>query len=105
MTYRLTANKTKLYALAKSFWPEIQPMKHTEFCKYYRVQRYGLSFRTGDYYHKLHLSMSWGKGMLVDNWTTRDDNDIEIRASETVTLDLETLRKFGMLEEVKEVQR
>lgn len=33
-TYRLTANKTKLYALAKRIYPNIEPMKNTDFIKY-----------------------------------------------------------------------
>lgn len=32
--YRLKANKTKLYAFAKQYYPNIEPMKKTEFIKY-----------------------------------------------------------------------
>ena len=42
--YRLTANKTKFYNLAKKFWPDIEPMRRVEFIKYHRVRDYGLIF-------------------------------------------------------------
>ena len=38
MTYRLHATKTKLYRLAKHYWPEIMPMRETEYTKYPRVR-------------------------------------------------------------------
>jgi hypothetical protein len=101
---KLTANKTKLYTLAKSFWPEIQPMKHTEFTKYARVRDYKLSFRAGTYYHELFLSCCWGRVLLADEWSTCDDDGSETKGRETHRLNLDTLRKFDMLEEIPDAK-
>ena len=74
-TYRLTANKTKLYALAKRIYPNIEPMKNTDFIKYYRVRDYALEFWSGEHFHHLFLSVCGGKARLADRWSTYDEND------------------------------
>ena len=47
--YRLNANKTKFYKLAKKNYPEIGPMKSTRFVKYPRSRDYALDFKIGEY--------------------------------------------------------
>lgn len=107
MTYRLNANKTKLYKLAASLWPDIQPMRHTEFAKAYRSRDCWLTFRTGKYpntvYHKAFLMTSYGKVVLCDDWCYYTD-DGNKTGWETHTLDLDTLRKFELLEEVPDLK-
>ena len=100
--YRLTANKTKFYNLAKKFWPDIEPMRRVEFIKYHRVRDYGLIFRAGDYFHWLFLSCAYGNVRLGDDWRTYDDAGERVHGWECHTLTFEELMDAGMLEEVKE---
>lgn len=100
MALRLNANKTKLYNLAKAYYPEIEPRKNTQFIKYDRVRDYALDFRAGDYYHHLFLSICGGKARLGDDWRTYEDDGTETKHWECHTLSLNELRKFDLLEEV-----
>lgn len=108
MTYRLTANKTKLYKLAASIWPDIQPMRETEFAKAYRSRDCWLTFRTGKYpntsYHKVFLMTSCGKVVLCDDGCSCNDDDTETEWWEVHHLDMDTLRRFGLLEEVPDLK-
>lgn len=97
---KLTVNKSKFYALAKEYWPDIEPMRRTEFVKFFRVRDYKLTFRAGSYYHDVFLSACFGRGLLADEYSYYEDNGEEIKARETHRLDLDTLRRFGMLEEI-----
>ena len=100
--YRLTANKTKFYNLAKKFWPDIEPMRRVEFIKYHRVRDYGLIFRAGDYFHRLFLSCAYANVRLGDDWHTYDDGGERVHGWECHTLTFQELMEAGMLEEVKE---
>lgn len=99
-TYRLTANKTKLYALAKSLYPCIEPMKNTDFIKYSRVRDYALDFWSGEHFHHLFLSVCGGQARLADWWSTYDENDERTEHWECRVLELDELREFGLVEEV-----
>lgn len=71
--YRIKANKTKLYALARSIYPTIETMKNTEFVKYFRSRDYALDFWSGSHFHHLFLSVCGGKARLGDRWTETDE--------------------------------
>lgn len=101
MTYRLHANKTKLYNLARYFWPDISPMRKTEYIKYFRVRDYALHFQAGNYYHRIFLSVCGGKVRLADTYSYTDDDGEEIKAREVHTITEDILRKFQLLEEVQ----
>jgi len=98
--YRLTANKTKFYNLAKAYFPDIVPRKDVEFIKYARCRDYALNFQAGAYYHHLFLSICHGKARLGDDWSTYDDDGKEVKCWECHVLSLDELRTFGLLEEV-----
>ena len=100
MTLRLNANKTKLYNLAKAYFPEIEPRKNTQFVKYNRVREYALDFWVGNYYHHLTLIICGGKALLGDAWTSYEDDGTKTKYWEYNTLSLDELRKFDLLEEV-----
>lgn len=102
MTYRLNVNKTKFYALAKHYYPEICSMKYCEFIKYFRVRDYALNFRSGNFYHYLFLSTCYGKVLLADSWETDEDDGTITKARETHRLSLDELKEYGMIEEIPE---
>ena len=92
---RLTANKSKFYALAKDYWPEIPPRKQVEFIKYPRRRDYGLVFQAGGYYHRLFLATCAGKVCLSHEWSDGDK-----RSREVHNPSLDKLRQYGLVEEV-----
>ena len=98
--YRLNVNKTKLYRLAKRYYPEIGPMKAAAFIKYPRSRDYALDFKVGEYYHHLFLSVCGGKARLGDEWLTYDDEWEWVSRWECHSLTLDELRAFDMAEEV-----
>ena len=98
--YRLKANKTKLYAFAKQYYPNIEPMKKTEFIKYGRSRDYALDFWDGEHYHHIFLSVLAGKARLGDEWTDYDDNDEPVNHWHCHTIGLDELQKFGFVEEM-----
>ena len=98
--YRLNANKSKFYALAKRYYPEIVPMKQTQFIKHYRRRDYTLEFRSGSYYHSLFLSVCAGDVLLGDDWCTYDDDGECTSHWECHNLTLKELLELGLLEEV-----
>ena len=102
---KLTANKSKLYALAKEFWPDIEPMRRTEFTKFSRVRDYKLKFRSGTYYHEIFLTACCGRGLLADEYSYYDDYCEETKGRETHRIDLDTLRKYEMLEEIPDLKK
>lgn len=99
--YRLTANKTKFYKLAKWWFPDICPMRQTSFVKYTRSRDYALDFRSGIYYHHLFLSACCGRPLLGDQWHTYTEDGKKESGWETVPLKLEQLHELEMLEEVQ----
>lgn len=99
--YRLTANKTKLYALAKRIHPNIEPMKNTDFIKYYRVRDCALEFWSGGHFHHLYLSVCGGKARLADGWSTCNENDEKTEHWECRAIELDELREFGLVEEAE----
>lgn len=103
--YRLNVNKTKLYKLAKSFWPEIEPMRQTEFIKFHRVRDYGMKFRSGTYYHNLFLACCGGGVLLADDWSVYDDDCNETTGRETHRLSWDMLQKFELLKEIPDLRR
>lgn len=98
--YRLNVNKTKLYRLAKQYYPEIGPMKAAAFIKYPRSRDYALDFKVGEYYHHLFLSVCGGKARLGDDCYTYDDEGERVSRWECHALTLDELRAFDMVEEV-----
>lgn len=100
--YRLKANKTKLYALARSIYPTIETMKNTEFVKYFRSRDYALDFWSGSHFHHLFLSICGGKARLGDRWTETDERGETVERWECRPIELDELREFGLVEEVAE---
>ena len=98
MAYRLTANKTKLYKLAKQYYPEIEIMRKAEFIKYPRSRSYALDFRSGSYFHHLFFSVCGGQPLLGDSWSTEDDDGNKTSYWETHKLTLAELQEYGLLE-------
>lgn len=99
--YRLNANKSKLYALAKKYYPEIEPMRKTEFIKYPSVRDYALNFNCGNFHHHLFLSVCGGRPTLGDKLTQYLDNGDSLTDWNTHTLTLDELREFDILEAVE----
>ena len=100
--YYLTANKTKLYALAKHFHPDIEPMRRTRFVKHYRSRSYSLDFRSGEAaYHHMFLSVCGGRPTLGDELTLYLENDERMTDWNATTLTLDECRAYGLLEEVE----
>lgn len=97
--YRLNVNKSKFYALAKRYYPEIEPMRRTEFIKYFRARDYALNFRSGSYYHHLFLSVCGGRPTLGDEWDTYDEDGSRVSYWECHALTLDELRALDMVEE------
>lgn len=100
--YRLKANKTKLYAFAKQYYPNIEPMKKTEFIKYDRSRDYALDFWDGEHYHHIFLSVCAGKAHIGDKWTDYDENDEQVERWQCRTIELDELQKFGLVEKVQQ---
>ena len=98
--YRLNVNKTKLYRLAKQYYPEIGPMKAAAFIKYPRSRDYALDFKVGEWYHHLFLSVCGGKARLGDEWLAYDDEGERVSRWECHSLTLDELRALDMVEEV-----
>lgn len=98
--YRLNVNKTKLYRLAKQYYPEIGPMKAAAFIKYPRSRDYALDFKVGEHYHHLFLSVCGGKARLGDEWLAYDDEGERVSRWECRSLTLDELRALDMVEEV-----
>ncbi len=98
--YRLNANKTKFYKLAKLYLPEIGPMKRAAFTKYFRVRRYALDFQIGGRLHHLYLAVCGGTVILSDNWTEYGEEGEPIKGNATYRPKIDELREFGLLEEV-----
>lgn len=98
--YRLTANKTKFYNLAKAYYPNIAPRKDVDFIKYDRCRDFALDFSAGDCFHHLFLSVCGGKARLGDRWSTYDADGTEVNGWKCHDLALDELRVYGLLEEV-----
>lgn len=98
--YRLNANKTKLYKLAKRYYPEIGPMKRAAFIKYFRVRRYALDFWSGGRLHHLYLAVCGGAVILSDNWTEYGEEGEPIKGNVTYRPTSDELRELGLLEGV-----
>ena len=98
--YRLTANKTKFYTLAKRYFPELGPMREAKFIKYPRSRDYGLEFRAGECWHSLFLSVCGGRARLGDACTAYTEDGERVSDWEVRTLELAELQKLGMLEDV-----
>ena len=94
--YRLTANKTKLYNLAKVFYPGIESRKNTDFFKHVRSRSWALEFWDGDVFHRLTFGLFGGQPMLCDRYF--DHVDSEQWNCRSLTLDV--LRTYGLLEGV-----
>ena len=103
--YRLNVNKTKLYRLAKRYYPEIGPMKAAAFIKYPRSRDYALDFKVGEYYHHLFLSVCGGKVRLGDDCYTYNDEGERVSRWECHSLTMDELREFDMIEEIEAERR
>lgn len=100
--YRLKASKTKLYALAKRYYPNIEPMKKTEFIKYYRTRDYALDFWSGEQRHHLFLSVCAGQARLGDRRSEYNENGERVERWECHAIGLDELQKFELVEEVQQ---
>ena len=98
--YRLNVSKTKLYRLAKQYYPEIGPMKAATFIKYPRSRDYALDFKSGEHYHHLFLSVCGGQARLGDDCSTYDNEGERVSRWECRSLTLDELRALDMVEEV-----
>ena len=98
--YRLNGNKTKLYNLAKKWFPEIVRRKDTESIKYPRSRDCALKFKSGTYYHRISLMVCGGSPILCDNFYTYDDDGELVKYWETIPVTTSELRAFGLVEEV-----
>ena len=98
--YRLTANKTKLYALAKRDLPEIGPMRQAEFIRFQRARDYGLFFPIGTRCYRMRLSICCGRIMLEYIWFNLDEPGDGTVRWESRTLHLDELKELGLLEEI-----
>ena len=98
--YRLNVSKTKLYRLAKQYYPEIGPMKAATFIKYPRSRDYALDFKAGEHYHHLFLSVCGGQARLGDDCSTYDNEGERVSRWECRSLTLDELRALDMVEEV-----
>lgn len=98
--YRLTASKAKLYALAKRDFPDIGPMRRTEFIRYRRARDYGLFFSVGTRSYRMRLSACCGRVMLEYIWFNLDEPGDGTARWESRTLHLDELKEFGLLEEI-----
>ena len=101
--YRLNANKTKFYNLAKRYYPDIEPMRKTRFIKYPRVRDYALEFWSGNYHHRLLLSVCGGKVCLGDDYYAYDKKGASFASGrssswEGHSLEMKELLEFGLLE-------
>lgn len=98
--YRLTANKTKLYALAKRDLPEIGPMRQAEFIRFQRARDYGLFFPIGTRCYRMRLSICCGRIMLEYIWFNLDEPGDGTGRWENRVMRPEELKEFGLLEEI-----
>lgn len=100
-SYRLTANKTKMYKLAQRRFPDIPPMRKTEFVKYRGVRDYALTF-TVDYALtiKLFLSVCCGAPRLGITRMWWDDDGETHEAWESNALTPAECHELGLLEEI-----
>ena len=98
--YRLNVSKTKLYRLAKQYYPEIGPMKAATFIKYPRSRDYALDFKAGEPYPHLFLSVCGGQARLSDDCSTYDNEGERVSRWECRSLTLDELRALDMVEEV-----
>ena len=98
--YRLNVSKTKLYRLAKQYYPEIGPMKAATFIKYPRSRDYALDFKAGEHYHHLFLSVCGGQARLGDDCSAYDSDGERVSRWECRALTLDELRALDMVEEV-----
>lgn len=100
MQYRLNASKTKLYALAKKYWPDIEPMRKTEFIKYARSRSYSIRFNSLFYRNRVYFSACGGAVLLADDWESEDPDGSVTTGREVHCIGLDELRSFGLLEEI-----
>ena len=98
--YRLAANKTKLYALAKRDFPDIGPMRRAEFIKYPGGHSYGLRFQIGARLYRLYLATCCGRVSLAYERSDQDETGDGTARWESRTLHLNELKEFGLLEEI-----
>lgn len=98
--YRLTANKTKLYALAKSLYPCIEPMKIRTLSNIPASGTTLSIFGAVNTSTIFFLSVCGGQARLADWWSTYDENDERTEHWECRVLELDELREFGLVEEV-----
>lgn len=89
--YRLNVNKTKLYRLAKQYYPEIGPMKAAAFIKYPRSRDYALDFKVGERYYHLFLAVVGGKPRLAEDCYIYDDAGKQVSRWECHYLTLDEL--------------
>lgn len=95
--YVLNANKTKLYNLAKSYYPNIELMKKTVFIKAFRSHSFWLECYIDGVFHELFLSFGLGEAFLGDKWSSFDDFGESVEHWDCHLLCFDELQKFDLL--------
>ncbi|MBR0063543.1 MAG: hypothetical protein IJP67_05205 [Oscillospiraceae bacterium] len=96
--YELTANKTKLYELARRYYPALPPRKEGDFIKYPRVRSYSLDFFTRDYYYHFYFSVCGGRAVLALQMREYDEEGEAVTNWTTYPLTIEELKELGLVE-------
>ena len=97
--YKLTANKTKLYALVKRHYDGLPSMRVAQFIKYPRKRSYALDFYDGSFHH-FFFSVCAGIPSLAHRTETYDENGDRITDWDVIRLGIKELHELGLLEEV-----
>lgn len=98
-SYRLTANKTRLYELVARHFPGLPLMKETQFIKYPRSCDYALNFYDGVFHH-FHFSAVAGRPTLGHRIETYNESGDRVTDWDVITLEMDELHELGLLEEV-----
>lgn len=97
--YKLTANKTKLYALVKRHYENLPPMRATQFIKYPRTRDYALDFYDGSFHH-FFFSVCAGIPSLAHRIEIYDEDGDRITDWDVISLEMSELHELALLEEV-----
>lgn len=96
---RLTANKTKLYALVAEYWDGcLPPIRRTQFIKHFRSRDYRLEWTSSDG-NPAHAFFSTCMGVPLLAVEVRDSEHRRTLRRSTYRLELQELRRREMLEE------
>lgn len=97
---KLKASKTRLYNLVLAHYPDLPPLRKTEFRKTPRTRSYWLDFNTPEGCRQVYLSAVCGRAVLSVRRYLGDSN-WEYN-TKTIWIPLDELKKFDLLD--KEVK-